>query len=62
MTVTGDEIEMLRLPCGHLKPRPTKLTSTVVCRCGSTWRLERRAGEWCARLTHRDTIEAEAVP
>lgn len=52
-----DEIEMLRLPCGHLKTRPSKLVAIVVCRCDRTWRLVRSNGEWCARL-----VEPEPEP
>lgn len=47
--IPADEIEMIRLPCGHLKTKPTRLTSMILCRCGKLWQVIRRNGEWTAR-------------
>lgn len=49
MTAATDEIEMLRLPCGHLATKPQRLTSIVACHCGRLWQLIRSRGEWTAR-------------
>lgn len=43
------EIEMLRMPCGHLVDMPATATSMVQCDCGRLWQVVHRRGEWTAR-------------
>lgn len=44
--------EFVRLPCGHLRPRPEKNVAVVECKfpeCGKVWKLILKSGEWTAR-------------
>lgn len=43
------EVEMLRMPCGHLTGKPDRAMSMVQCACGQLWQVVRRKGEWTAR-------------
>lgn len=43
------EIEMLRMPCGHLTELPERASSMVQCHCGQLWQVVHRKGEWTAR-------------